>query len=299
MPAEPHPGDVPVRVGGHTRLGELPCTRKWQQVVALLAGGAGAEQVANATITAAEKGLNLATEDRGLVETVYLLMQLPLAARAGGDFAVALRNAGLAVPDDPGVMDVVAAFSDAVDRRLGNGDRRDLGEMAQQAACETIAAVVGERSKSLFGLDGEGVRAEFARLGTVAQFGKFCRRFMGRLTQRVLDYFLSRAYRMRCADLEEELVEARDVGDVDRESQALAEMGFLLKQLSNAGWNGRPKRMASDRRNLQASFTMAVARALQEIGRYDRALADHLRPPVLTRGARPMYDPPEPVDWDL
>ena len=78
---------------GHTRLGNLPRTRKWQEVVALIEGGAGCAQVANATITAAERGLNLAAEDKGLVETLWLLTQLPLAARHD-DFAGALRSVG-------------------------------------------------------------------------------------------------------------------------------------------------------------------------------------------------------------
>jgi hypothetical protein len=179
---------------GHTRLGELPRTRAWQEVVALLAGGACVSQVANATIVAAEKGLNLATADSGLIEAMYLLMQLPLAARSPDGFANALRKVGLDVPDDPSVMDVVGGFSEAVDRRLTNGGRRDLGEMAQMAACETIASVVGERTNGLFGARTVDVRSEFARLGSVAQFGDFCRQFMARLTNRVLDYFLSRAY---------------------------------------------------------------------------------------------------------
>src|SRR4051812_19264349 len=107
---------------GHTRLGDLPRTRAWREVVALLVGGAGAAQLARATINAAERGLNLAAEDRGLVETVHLLMQLPVAARSD-DFAGALRRMGLDVPDDPGVMDVAAAFSAAVDRRLPQDER--------------------------------------------------------------------------------------------------------------------------------------------------------------------------------
>ena len=34
---------------GHIRLGNLPKTRKWEQVVGLIEGGAGTAQVANAT----------------------------------------------------------------------------------------------------------------------------------------------------------------------------------------------------------------------------------------------------------
>jgi len=36
---------------GHTRLGELPRSRKWQEVVALLGAGAAANQMAAATIS--------------------------------------------------------------------------------------------------------------------------------------------------------------------------------------------------------------------------------------------------------
>ena len=59
---------------GQTRLDDLPRTRKWQQVVALLEVGAGAAQLANATMSAAERGLKYAAGDPGVVESVWLLM---------------------------------------------------------------------------------------------------------------------------------------------------------------------------------------------------------------------------------
>ena len=178
---------------GHTRLGALPATRKWGQVVDLIAMGADAAQVANATITAAERGLNLASDDKALVETVYLLSQLPLAARSD-DFVGALRQAGLNVPDAPGLMDVVGAFSEAVDAKLQNGSRTDLGEMAQMAAAETITKILGERTHSLFGVAPDDVRRTLAGLATSAQFSAFASHFFARLTTRCLDYFLSRAF---------------------------------------------------------------------------------------------------------
>jgi len=178
---------------GHIRLGRLPRTRQWKQVVALLEGGAGTAQLANATITAAEKGLNLAAEDKGLVETIWLLSQLPLAARKD-NFAAALREVGLDVSDAPGLMEIVGAVSDAIDRRLANnGGRTDLGEMAQMAASETISEVVGGRLPSLFAPTPNDVRTEFARLATNRQFSTFARDFFARLTNKCLNYFLSQA----------------------------------------------------------------------------------------------------------
>lgn len=58
---------------GHTRLGNLPRTRKWQEVVGLIAIGAGADQIANAVIRAAEQGLMQAAHHKGLVEAFWSL----------------------------------------------------------------------------------------------------------------------------------------------------------------------------------------------------------------------------------
>ncbi|OGQ96504.1 MAG: hypothetical protein A2521_09475 [Deltaproteobacteria bacterium RIFOXYD12_FULL_57_12] len=178
---------------GHIRLGNLPRTRKWQQVVALIEGGAGTAQIATATTTAAEQGFKLAAEDKGLVETVWLLTQLPLAAR-NDNFGQALRNAGLDVSDTPGLMEVVGAFSDAIDRKLANnGGRTDLGEMAQMAASETMSKIIGSRIQNLFGTTSDDIKNAFSKLATNKQFSMFAREFFARLTNKCLDYFVSKA----------------------------------------------------------------------------------------------------------
>lgn len=178
---------------GHIRLKELPRTRKWSQVVGLIAGGADAPQVATATIDAAEGCLSFAAQDRGVVETVWLMTQLPLAARSG-DFAGSLRDCGVKVRDGPGLADILGGVTDAIDARMPNcRSRTDLGEMAQMAAAETIADAIGGRTAGLFGASPGDVQDAFAKLGTVKQFGTFARAFFARFTNRCLDYFLSRA----------------------------------------------------------------------------------------------------------
>jgi hypothetical protein len=178
---------------GHIRLGELPRKRKWVQVVELIAGGASAAQIANATINAAEKGLGLAAQDSGVVETIWLLSQLPLAARSE-NFPASLRDCGLSVSDAPGLMEIVAAVTDAVDAKMPNcKGRTDLGEMAQMAAAETLTEVIGVRTKGLFGTTPDDVRQAFSKLATVKQFGVFAKDFFARFTNKCVSYFLSRA----------------------------------------------------------------------------------------------------------
>jgi len=178
---------------GHIRLGSLPKTRKWAQVVGLIEGGAGTSQVASATIKAAEAGLSFAASDKGVVETVWLLTQLPLAARSD-DFAIALRERGFAVSDSPGLMEIVGAVADAVDARMPNcKGRTDLGEMAQMAAVETLTEVIGERTGNLFGTTSDIVKKAFSKLATNRQFSVFAKDFFARFTNKCMTFFLSRA----------------------------------------------------------------------------------------------------------
>jgi hypothetical protein len=177
---------------GHVRLGVLPKTRKWRQVVAELRYGAPVDAVAAAAADAAETALHGASHDPAFQHAFWLLTQLPLAARGPG-FEGALRRLGLEVPDRPGLMDLVAAISGAVDRHARDrGGRSDLGEMAQMAAVESLTGVVGPMLPSLFGPSAEEVQRAIGRLAGGERFGALAREFFARLTQRSLAYFLSR-----------------------------------------------------------------------------------------------------------
>ena len=103
--------------------------------------GADVHTVAAATADAAEGALYGASRDPAFLHAFWLLTQIPLAAR-GPTFAEDLRRAGIQVPDRPTLMDVAAAYSEAVDRHVHKrGGRTDLGEMAQMAAVESLGAV--------------------------------------------------------------------------------------------------------------------------------------------------------------
>jgi hypothetical protein len=177
---------------GHIRLGGLPRTRKWSQVVGLIKGGAGTAQIAKATINAAEKALGNAAKDDGVVETIWLLTKLPLAARSE-DFAEALRQCGLWVSDSPGLMEIAGAISDTIDTKIPNcKGRTDLGEMAQMAAVETLTEVIGQRTRGLFGTTSDDIKQAFSKLATNKQFSIFAKDFFARFTNKCMNYFLSR-----------------------------------------------------------------------------------------------------------
>lgn len=177
---------------GHTRLGRLPRTRKWQDVIGLVEADADTAEIAARTLDASKLGLEDAAHDPALLHSFWLLTQLPLCARKA-DFVAELATIGVSITGDATLMELVGGLSDAVDAHVFRvGGRTDLGEMAQMGAAETLASILGQRTTSLFGTTHEDVRRELARLCTPANFSVVARDFFSRLTERYLTYFLSR-----------------------------------------------------------------------------------------------------------
>lgn len=177
---------------GHIRLGNLPRTKKWQEVVGLLDTGAGTPQIAAKTLDAAKLGLEEAASDPALVHSFWLLTQLPLCARAD-DFVTALNKAGITVTSTPTLLELVGGFADAVDDHVREtGGRTDLGEMAQMGAAESLTATLRQETGSLFVTTPADVQRELANLATPKNFSLLARDFFSRLSERYLTSFLSR-----------------------------------------------------------------------------------------------------------
>lgn len=178
---------------GHIRLGRLPRTRQWLDVVDLLNVGAGVGEIAVATSKAADGGFSEAEVDPALIEAVWLLAQLPEAARQQ-EFTSRLRELGVAVNEQPTLLDLSGALAEAIERRLPDGPRgrTDIGEMAGLAAVETLTRVVGGKVESLFDSTPEDVQRALASLATEKQFAGLARAFFSRFAERYLAYYLSR-----------------------------------------------------------------------------------------------------------
>ena len=94
---------------GHIRLGVLPGSKKWQQVVEELSNDTHVASLARSTANAAEFALSNAVHDRALGDALWLLTHIPLAAR-GPDYAEDLSALGLDLPGAPSLFEVTAAI---------------------------------------------------------------------------------------------------------------------------------------------------------------------------------------------
>ncbi|MCY2951380.1 MAG: hypothetical protein NTU53_05305 [Planctomycetota bacterium] len=188
---------------GHTRLGKIPKSRRWGEVVATVAGGFGGagagkaladdiDSIAQQTLDAAQGGLARAISDAGLRHTFYVLTQVVLAAKHP-DWPSRLAAIGIHVPSDGGVVEFAAAIQHAIDDHIYAHCRAtDISEMGQAAAAEAIATVAGPMTRTLFGSGKEELGQALRALSTKAGFSDLGQKFFGRFMSRFLNFYLSR-----------------------------------------------------------------------------------------------------------
>jgi tetratricopeptide (TPR) repeat protein len=117
----------------------------------------------------------------------------------------------------------------------------------------------------------------------------------------MLDARAKEAYRRRLVDVDDDIDDARAMGDPERAAQAEVERELLIAELSRAvGLGGRDRRAGSASERARASVTRALRQAMARIGADHPSLGEHLDHAVHT-GTYCAYvpDPRAPVAWAL
>jgi tetratricopeptide (TPR) repeat protein len=115
----------------------------------------------------------------------------------------------------------------------------------------------------------------------------------------ILDERAKTAYRRRLAEIEDDIEQARALGDAEREAQADAERDFLVRELARAvGLGGRDRRAGSASERARSGVTRAVRQGIARIGEHHPELGEHLNRAVRT-GTYCSYvpDPGAPAAW--
>jgi len=177
---------------GHVRLGTLPKTRAWKEVIALIANGADVSAIADATMRAADKAFEAIQNDKEFGDTVELLTQLAVAARKDdpGEF---LESVGIRLSDQTSLAEVSVVLTQALEQKAArSGSRSDFGELAHNALVGAVVEHLSERFGPMFAPNSQEVHLALSDLGKKSQFGGLSRTFFAKLTNSSIDYFLSR-----------------------------------------------------------------------------------------------------------
>jgi tetratricopeptide (TPR) repeat protein len=99
----------------------------------------------------------------------------------------------------------------------------------------------------------------------------------------MLDDRAKSAYRRRLVEIEDDIEQARTLGDARRELQADAERDFLVRELSRAvGLAGRARRASSGSERARSGVTRAVRQGIARIGEHHPELGEHLEHAIRT-----------------
>lgn len=187
---------------GHTRLGKIPSTRKWREVVGVFAAarsptGLSAQSseiahLATSTIRASSEALRAGIKDGGLSFVFYFLTQLALSTRRTQP-REALAALGLRLPDSPTNLDLTVEVHRLIDEHFKKaGQRSDVAEMAQLAAGETLANYLRNRPRDLFASSETQLFSDLHQLGSQRTFGEVSRAFFSNFMSRMLGFYLSK-----------------------------------------------------------------------------------------------------------
>jgi len=189
---------------GHIRLGRLPRTRRWKQVVELLGDPqVPADEVARATLLAArhlfgnpqEHLAGMLANDPGLVSSFYVLAHTALRSKAP-DFLESLKREGIDVPpdDSASALRFVVRLSETARKEVARSPNPTaFSEIAVLALRETLSDAISQHSDTLFGTTVESVRAACRRYAEPERFGGLARRFFGNFLYRTMAFFVSKA----------------------------------------------------------------------------------------------------------
>ena len=178
---------------GHLRLGRLPKRKNWQQVVSLIQGGAGVNDIAVATQKAADRNLlELGNNPSpGLVYAFWLLTQIPLAAKEDS-LSKSLKKLDIQVSETPSLDEILSSVSESIDDYLfENGSRTDLDEISQLSLLSTLNDFGSDPNLSFLEITPEETKQRLGELATVKWFGAMARDFFAKFSYRFLTYFLS------------------------------------------------------------------------------------------------------------
>lgn len=236
---------------GHERVGYLPKTKSWNQVVASIREfsdiESGADSIAKQTLkTVKSRFLNI-SDDPAFNASFKCLVLLSYANRTNDPYQF-LAQHGLQLSADGGLFQLVAATQRLMEHQKGS---KEYGALATKALIDTINKWVksNEPGASLFTSE-KNLMNSWRKAANGEGFCEVSREFFSQFTTQYLRYFLDRAASANVNSIEQsnQLSDAirRHTSDISTHAFETAK----IAQSFAAGWfkNHATKEMPSDRK---------------------------------------------------
>ena len=252
---------------GHERVGFLPRTQRWRDIVAGIGGETfDVGDVVRQTLDNVRDRLEQIQNDESVVAAFKFLVCLPVAARAISPVDM-LREHGIEVPADPSPIALAQALQRFMPERP---DSLEYARIAQNAVVDSIAEWAGrvERPEdNLFGVSGQPFDV-WRQAADGAGFCELSRIFFGKFTERYLNYFLEREASAVLPSIERR---ERFADELSRHVDAVSRHAFETAKITQsfaAGWfNKHAKAGVPSDASIQGFLRLAVSKLGEELTR--------------------------------
>ena len=188
---------------GHERVGALPRTKRWQDVVDDIADAASingdVSGLANAILENVRSRLLAIQGDAGFVASFQFLLGLSLSASPGVDRA-SLGDLAIDLEANPSPLKLASALGQYV---ADNKQSAEYAEIARKAAVDAISIWTEQQTRQLsFTGEHEQASEVWRKASDGSGFCEVARLFFGKFVERYLNYFLGREASSRVSSTE-------------------------------------------------------------------------------------------------
>lgn len=257
---------------GHIRVGRLPKTQRWDQVVGALAvEDVDARIVASTTAWAADHRFAQLRNDPSLTYCVWLLVRIASAARRP-DFVEALGTIGIDVrPGESAVGFVAKVAARAREETELHVESGPFGELAALALRNVLTETIGTESPSLFGASVEDLERAVHRHTTPSRFGELTSRFFADFMARTLRFYVDKELAFHVgpghglATIDDSVTFVADLDRFARQSARIVE-GFAADWYAKYDWERGGAIGRDEAQNLVKGALRKLRRELREPG---------------------------------
>jgi len=221
---------------GHIRIGILPKTRGWKQVIALLdSADSSSSAVAMATAKAAKDFFSQQKNDPALAFSYWLLTQITSRAKSK-DYLEEIRKIGLDISKIENAFDFLGSITTFTRAQIkSRGATFPISEFSQLSLREVLTETIGQQSQTLFGTTQEDVILACRKYSTPNQFAKLARLYFAKVLNRVLQFFISKESPNRIG-LERKFKDISDLSNFDLALEAYCFQSAKIVEEFAGGW---------------------------------------------------------------
>ena len=257
---------------GHIRVGRLPKTRGWRQVIALLdSSDSSSSEVAAATAKAAKDFFSQKRSDPALVFSYWILTQITSRAK-NENYLKEIKKMGLDISSSKDAFDFLGRITTFTRRQIKlRGETFPISELAQLSLREVLTETIGQQSQTLFGTTQEDIILACRKYSTPNQFAKLARLYFAKVLNRALQFFISKESPNRIG-LDRKFEDISDLSNFNLALEAYCYQSAKIVEKFAGGWYSKRNWQGEISENDAKGFvSVAIEKLRAEIAREELA----------------------------